>query len=262
MPSEGQTKKFMNHQKTKYETFMGGYLICFDFESLQVTPEKKCGCSEEVLRNTERERKRQECLKNFSPEDLSHVLEQEKMKREVQINLELAAAKKRGEKNPKRRDMPSYPIPRSKLCTHRTFVKTEQPAFIYRYIVVDRRGTVVESDWAKGEEEEIAYRFVKQVIKASEKWLPSLSPGKPMLPLTPEEEKKVKKAKKCYLCQLPLGSKKEKRLNKNSPVRDHDHISGEFLGVAHSGCNLLRRESTRLTCFAHNFSVKKRTFFC
>jgi len=35
---------------------------------------------------------------------------------------------------------------------------------------------------------------------------------------------------------------------------DHDHFTGEFLGIAHQGCNLRRRRQNKLKIFCHNAS--------
>jgi hypothetical protein len=37
-------------------------------------------------------------------------------------------------------------------------------------------------------------------------------------------------------------------------VRDHDHISGRYIGAAHGICNLNRREVPVMKILAHNFS--------
>ncbi|CAG8614271.1 4229_t:CDS:2, partial [Dentiscutata heterogama] len=61
-------------------------------------------------------------------------------------------------------------------------------------------------------------------------------PGEPMKKLTTQEEKIHNSAKKCYIYEKPFG--KEDNLKK---VQDHDHITGNYRGPAHSICNFQLR---------------------
>jgi len=47
--------------------------------------------------------------------------------------------------------------------------------------------------------------------------------------LSKEEEQQFQNAKCCYICEQKLGI---------DPVRDHDHLTGEYRGAAHANCNL------------------------
>ena len=51
-----------------------------------------------------------------------------------------------------------------------------------------------------------------------------------MNPLTDEEKQTYKNSKDCYLCENPFTSKDYK-------VRDHDHLTGNYRGPAHTSCN-------------------------
>ena len=75
---------------------------------------------------------------------------------------------------------------------------------------------------------------------------------------TNEDKQCFESASLCHIC-------KNRRKNKNTPeypftnmdpkVRDHDHLTGKFLGAAHNTCNLnKRREKPFLSIFMHNFS--------
>ena len=55
--------------------------------------------------------------------------------------------------------------------------------------------------------------------------------GKP-LQMTEESTKIFRKAVDYHICCKPLG---------NDRVRNHDHITGEFRGAAHTNCNLQYR---------------------
>ena len=62
----------------------------------------------------------------------------------------------------------------------------------------------------------------------------------------------------CYICNNNRGikGKKDTPFSTNNPkVRDHDHLTGKYLGPAHQSCNLnKRREKPFLSIFFHNFS--------
>ena len=62
---------------------------------------------------------------------------------------------------------------------------------------------------------------------------------KPMDPLSPDEQQKYDSATVCYLCKKPI--EEDERKMEWKKVRDHDHFTGQFLGAAHSKCNLQRR---------------------
>ena len=74
--------------------------------------------------------------------------------------------------------------------------------------------------------------------------------GEPMKKLSPQEEKTYNLAKKCWICEKPF--RKEDNLKK---VRDHDHITGNYRGPAHSICNLqlrIKPEEFKLPIRFHN----------
>ena len=50
--------------------------------------------------------------------------------------------------------------------------------------------------------------------------------------LSPEEEQQFQETVNCWICM-------RLDIDPNNPrVRDHDHITGDFRGAAHSNCNL------------------------
>ena len=63
---------------------------------------------------------------------------------------------------------------------------------------------------------------------------------------TKEEQRSYFLAKECYLCSLPFDFTFQFR-----KVADHDHVTGNFLGAAHSLCNL-RRQPFKTPVFFHN----------
>ena len=63
------------------------------------------------------------------------------------------------------------------------------------------------------------------------------------------EAKKYENATKCYICRQPF----EEDDPKGPKVRDHDHITEFFIGVAQRQCNLKRPVSFQIPVFFHNF---------
>jgi len=67
----------------------------------------------------------------------------------------------------------------------------------------------------------------------------------PMLPLTFEQEQSFRNAQVCHMC------KKSFHLL-NPKVRDHCHVSGLYIGAAHSMCNIKRQQRRFLPVLFHN----------
>ena len=65
------------------------------------------------------------------------------------------------------------------------------------------------------------------------------------------QKEAYKKAAVCHIC-----SKKffDDDIGDYKKVRDHDHITTQFLGAAHNSCNRNRRENYKIPVFFHNFS--------
>lgn len=231
MPAEGETRSFLAHKKASARSFKSAFMVFYDFESLQVIPDSKCSCSDQVKRNTEKVRQeRLRLLETTEQEMFEDYLDM--MDRAHMLN-----------KNP---PVPSLPKRgrRLKVCHHKEFIVREQPPFNYCFVVVDRDMNVLEQKVYTGMD--AAENFILSVLNVADKYLPTLSPGKPMDELEPLEKARVLEREWCYICH--------NRMAVADRVLDHDHLTGEILGVAHNRCNLMRREQHRLTCFAHNFS--------
>jgi len=71
-------------------------------------------------------------------------------------------------------------------------------------------------------------KFLESLIEEEKYIVNILNRNEPMV-ITPAEKKKFKKATHCHICEKEL---------ENDKVRDHDHITGEYRGAAHSNCNI------------------------
>lgn len=238
-PFAGQVKCFESVHKANSKLFRSAFMLFFDFEALQVEVENTCSCSKQVMENT--------WIMENTPDELLQEYDLENVMLEGEVTARWEGkkfdAEAKGKEAPKPPKKLSQGRP-SKICPHKTSIVREQPPFAYSYIMLDREGVVREEKTYVGED--AAENFVISVLNLADKWLPTLTPGEDMEELTREERKKLYREKKCYICEQLMAPAER--------VLDHDHLTGEFLGVAHSACNLLRREKTILTCFAHNFS--------
>ena len=130
----------------------------------------------------------------------------------------------------------------SEECKHKSFTEAEHEAFAYSLLMIDRGGDIVEFITYDGLD--AAEHFLGTLIELEKKYLKKLAEVTPMV-LTAEEERRFHRAKDCHICEQPLLADR---------VRDHDHITGDFVGPAHNLCNLHRKECMKLVGFAHNFS--------
>ena len=67
--------------------------------------------------------------------------------------------------------------------------------------------------------------------------------------LSARQQKEYDNATRCYICRHEFLESEAK----GPKVRDHDHITGLFIGAAHRQCNLERSESFKIPVFFHNF---------
>ena len=66
------------------------------------------------------------------------------------------------------------------------------------------------------------------------------------LVMTPMDDLDFDQAKICWICG------KEFDPERKDKVRDHDHITGNFRGAAHSRCNIRLRRTCKIPIFFHN----------
>jgi len=214
MPKPGEKIKFDKQSAT----FKLGFIICFDFESLQKTPSNgECSCSEEVKNETNRNISREE----LEDEALRSVLNSDGSTR----------------KSPQK----------AKVCQHKTKIIAEHEPFAYSLLVTDRAGLVYKKKTYAGKN--AALHFLRQLLALEEELseLLELECATPMI-YSPNTEELFNQGKlSCHICHKIFEDIRE-------IVRDHDHITGEFIGHAHSICNLHRKEAHKIPVFCHNFS--------
>ena len=141
-----------------------------------------------------------------------------------------------------RRSWEGMPYRRPRTCPHKTTTENVQKALAYHIIAVDRGGEVVEERKYIGED--AAEKFCTDILDIEEILVHRMKLVVPMK-LSRKQMREAEDAEDCYLCEKPLD---------DDGVRDHDHLTGAFLGVAHNYCNLKRRELKKIVAFSHNFT--------
>ena len=145
---------------------------------------------------------------------------------------------------------------RESECTHSFTIQTKRHRPIcVCFIIVDRYGSLVHEFSYTGDD--VVVKFIKNVLQCEQLLINTTKFNKYMI-FTKENRDEFEKASVCFICNNNRGikGKQEKKISESDPkVRDHDHLTGVYLGAAHKTCNLnKRREKPFLSIFMHNFS--------
>ena len=93
--------------------------------------------------------------------------------------------------------------------------------------------------------------FLDVLIEWATAIVEELRTNRPMKRMSAQKREEYENATECYICRHAFEEEEEDL--KGPKVRDHDHITGFFLGAAHRQCNLERPVSFRIPVFLHNF---------
>ena len=132
-------------------------------------------------------------------------------------------------------------------CTHKTKIEQHQEPSAYCLIIVDPDGKIVYRRSYTGPDP--VNHMITNLMK-SEKSLFRLMSRYIFHDLTEAEEEEFQSATTCYLCKESLFNKSK---DVRDAVRDHDHMTGKYIGAAHNACNLNRKVPRKIPLFCHNF---------
>ena len=252
-------------------TFKSALMLFYDFECLNQERVIPCSCSKETMKNTQKmkeEQRQWDLLDDNSKmdyvlddimQDGCYDLHLNKLKMlhdaifyarrnddsEMVSSLKKEIEEERFLWKEQQRQIKRENIRKKRVCRHKTQIISEHVPFAYNYILIDRNGVIHARSTYVGKN--AAKHFVESVLQLSDKFLPELcTPGKDKDVLSPSEVFMLKRRTRCYLC--------DEYMHPKHRVIDHDHLTGAILGVAHSICNLQRKEQCTITAFAHNFS--------
>ena len=130
-------------------------------------------------------------------------------------------------------------------CVHKTVVENEQQPITYSYIIVDNEGSIVHQNTYTGED--CVQHFISELLSLEQELMDNLEVNIPMK-ISSRQQAIFEKAITCHICEKEF-------LDEEERVRDHCHLSGEYLGAAHVVCNLKRVETKFIPFFAHNFTA-------
>ena len=137
---------------------------------------------------------------------------------------------------------PTCTLCKSDECTHKKTVElTQQVPICYSAIAVSREREVIWQVSHSGYDS--AQHFVDTLLQMEEQFILHIKQNQDMI-WTQQDAADFGRALICHICRQPLLADK---------VRDHDHLSGKFLGAAHNVCNLNRQELCRIPVYCHNF---------
>ncbi len=237
------------------------YTIFYDFETRQAEPESQCSCPPEAVelakklkeQNTSVEDselaqgelpplpKKRKTIEKITSQMLENdaidgffdeqerAADNDNMRRKVITNRKRTA------------DSVTKKVKKVKVCPHKTFTLKEQLPISYSLIMVDRTGNVVEDHFYVGDD--AAENFIEKLLDLEKKYLGKMPCAK--MKMTKKASLMIANATCCHICKQEL---------RNDSVIDHDHLTGEIIGLAHNSCNLHRVEPKKIVTFAHNFS--------
>ena len=88
--------------------------------------------------------------------------------------------------------------------------------------------------------------FLENIAQRASEFVTGLKNLKPLC-MTQDDWARFNQATQCWICQQPFDQRFPEL-----KVRDHDHLSGEYRGAAHSICNLQLQQRIKIPVFFHN----------
>jgi hypothetical protein len=126
-----------------------------------------------------------------------------------------------------------------------TDVLSKQEPIGYSFVVLGPSDKIIHQDSYIGKDAGEA--FVDHLLKQEQLWIRNLLGVTKDMVMTQIDRYKHEKSQNCYICNRTFN-------NEIYKVRDHNHLTGQYLGAACNSCNLRRRKPSTLRIFVHNGS--------
>ena len=137
--------------------------------------------------------------------------------------------------------------------------KTVNEAYSFALITVAEGEYEVDPIVYRGEDAGAV--FIDTVLEQAERAINYFKENSKPLQMGKEEEERFQKENTCHLCEETIYDEDDK-------VRNHDHVTGKFLGACHNRCNLSYKQNYKVSVALHNLkgfdqncilkSIKKR----
>lgn len=150
------------------------------------------------------------------------------------------------QENVKTKDRCSCRNKRQRECPHQTFKIIRQVAFCYTLLFLDQENEVVFKKTYHGID--AAENFVETLTDIEGMLLEKLV-GYNNIQMTDNDNFHFYTNDICLYCEKNISP-----IKGHVKVRDHDHRTGRYRGVAHHTCNLQVKKETFIPIYAHNFS--------
>jgi hypothetical protein len=160
-------------------------------------------------------------------------------------------------------------------CRHKSTIENIQTAIAFSFMLMSSAGKMLHFHTYSGEKAGDA--FIEHLLDIEESVQELLKTEIPLV-MTPEDEAQWQLEETCHICEerfkdenidvntpegrakadidinTPEGRARAEKIMDESRVRDHCHLTGDYMGAAHNKCNLLRRKTKKVPLFCHNFS--------
>jgi len=128
------------------------------------------------------------------------------------------------------------------ICGKNTVDLNKQVPISYSLLVLDKAKNILHKNTYTGED--CMAKFVDEVLLIQKQLMKRLTTYNPMQ-ITKAEQEEFERAKTCWICDRKLFG---------DAVRDHDHVTGRYIGAAHNSCNINRNVCKKILVVAHGFS--------
>lgn len=126
-----------------------------------------------------------------------------------------------------------------------TDILSRQEPIGFSFVVLGPNDKIFHQETYIGEN--AGEEFISHLLIEENKWIKNLLSTHKEMVMKPIDYLNFNQATNCYICGCEFD-------NENYQCRDHNHLSGEYIGAACNRCNLRRRKPSTLKIFVHNGS--------